>query len=176
MLRARAGLLVVLVAVLGTASTPGGLGHFSLTARVNAARVVLPALDYDGSTATVPVGDDYAYSVDLHATNVRLVASKRLAAFAVAGGLGWDRYAGDSRIQFREPGLPGAGPIRTAELELKNSRVMGFVNAGFDLSVVRLLGEVGYQGGRDQNLSTTFEDFDTEKGKLLAGLGLRFGF
>ena len=44
------------------------------------------------------------------------------------------------------------------------------------LSVVRLTGELGYQGGKDQKLSTDFEDFDTTKGKLFAGLGLRVGF
>ena len=32
-----------------------------------------------------------------------------------------------------------------------------------NLSVVRLAGEIGYQGGKDQQLSTDFEDFDTTK-------------
>jgi hypothetical protein len=42
--------------------------------------------------------------------------------------------------------------------------------------MLRLTGEVGYQTGKDQNLSTSFEDFDTTKGKFFAGLGLRLGF
>jgi hypothetical protein len=54
--------------------------------------------------------------------------------------------------------------------------VLGFLNAGISLSVVRLTGEIGYQGGRNQELSTDFADFDTTKGKFFAGLGLRMGF
>jgi hypothetical protein len=38
-----------------------------------------------------------------------------------------------------------------------------------------MIGEVGYQGGRDHNLSKAFEDFDTEKDRFFGGLGLRFG-
>jgi hypothetical protein len=43
--------------VLGTANSLGGFGHFYVSARVNATRVVLPDLNYDGSTTTVGAGD-----------------------------------------------------------------------------------------------------------------------
>ena len=39
--------------VIGTAKALGGLGHFSITARVNATKVKLPDLNYDGSSSTV---------------------------------------------------------------------------------------------------------------------------
>jgi hypothetical protein len=39
-----------------------------------------------------------------------------------------------------------------------------------------LVGEAGYQSGRDQELSTDFKDFDTRSGKFFAGLGLRVTF
>jgi hypothetical protein len=258
--------------VLGSGSTLGGLGHFSLTARANAVKLVLPELAYDGSADTVPVGDelwapaplvegaigiyggmpggllsidllgsaqllptdqidnlqvdssarsigsialglgygvrvgvlrekgplpgisvswmrrdipeiaygdvdggdDYGYAVDLHATNLRLVASKRLVILDLAAGLGWDRYTGDATIQFSHPitGLPQP-PIA---VELKNTRTMAFANAGLNMGVVKLTGEAGFQGGKDQELSTDFENFDTTKGKFFAGLGLRVGF
>jgi hypothetical protein len=61
-------------------------------------------------------------------------------------------------------------------VELNNSRILSFVNAGVSMSMVRLTGEVGYQGGKDQHLSTDFEDFDTTAGKFFAGLGLRVSF
>lgn len=122
----------------------------------------------------VPAGDRYSYGVDLHATNLRLVASKRLLLFDLAGGFGWDKYTGDAVIRFRDP-ITGI-PQPAVPVELDNSRVLTFVNAGMSLSVVRLTGEVGYQGGRDQHLSTEFEDFDTTMGKFFAGLGLRVGF
>lgn len=122
----------------------------------------------------VSTGDRYSYAVDLHATNLRLIASKRLLVFDLAAGLGWDKYTGDALIRFRDPltGTPQPG----VPVELESSRVLSFLNAGMSLSVVRLTGEIGYQGGKDQNLSTEFEDFDTTKGKFFAGLGLRVGF
>jgi hypothetical protein len=112
--------------------------------------------------------------VDLHATNLRLVASKKLLVFDLAGGLGWDKYTGDAVIRFRDPVSGITQPAVPVELE--NTRVLGFLNAGMSLSVMRLTAEVGYQGGKDQELTTEFEDFDTTKGKFFAGLGLRVGF
>lgn len=117
-------------------------------------------------------GDDYAYAVDLHATNLRAIASKRLAILSVAAGLGWDKYTGDATIAFRNPITDLAEP--PIEIEPNSSRAMAFLDAGLDLSVLKLVGEVGYQTGDDQDISTDFEDFDTEKGRWFAGFGLRF--
>jgi len=122
----------------------------------------------------VAAGDQYSYGVDLHATNLRLVASKQLLFLDMAAGLGWDKYTGDAHIQFRDP-ITGV-PQPDVPFKLNSSRAVGFLNAGMSLSVVRLTGEVGYQGGKDQKLSTDFQDFDTTKGKFFAGLGLRVGF
>ena len=130
----------------------------------------IPQISY----GDVSGGDRFSYDVDLHATNLRLVASKKLLVFDIAGGLGWDKYTGDAVIRFRDP-LSGLTepPV---PVELENTRVLGFLNAGVGLSVMRLTAEVGYQGGKDQELTTEFEDFDTTKGKFFAGLGLRVGF
>ena len=122
----------------------------------------------------VPAGDRYSYGVDLRATNLRLIASKRLMVFDLAAGLGWDKYTGDAVVRFRDPVTNLAQP--SVPVELESSRVLSFLNVGMSLSVVRLTGEVGYLGGKDQNLSTEFEEFDTTKGKFFAGLGLRVGF
>ena len=192
--------------VLGTANTLGGLGHFAVTARVNAVNVVFPDVGYDGSSTTVPsseklfapallpavsvslmrrdiprlsygdlaVGDQYRYAVNLHATNLRLVASKQLALLGVAGGLGWDKYTGDATIQFRDPATSTIEPA--IPLDLSQSRALAFVDLALDLSAVKLAGEAGYQFGKDQGISTDFEDFDDTSGKFFAGLGLRLSF
>jgi hypothetical protein len=130
----------------------------------------IPTITY----GDVAAGDRFSYGLDLHATNVRLVASKQVAILDLAAGMGWDKYTGDAVIQFRDPITSALQP--NVPVELNNSRVLGFVNAGLSMSMVRLTGEVGYQGGKDQELSTDFEDFDTTKGKFFAGLGLRVSF
>ncbi len=252
--------------VLGTASTLGGLGHFSLTARANAADVVLPDPGYDGTEGEVPSseelyapvpllegaagvfqglpsgilsvdvlgsaqllptnqidhlsvdsdarrigdvalgfgyglrvgvlrdegpfpavsvsamrrniprvtygdldgGDAFRYGVDLEATNLRLVASKQLASLQLAAGIGWDRYTGDADIELRD----GSADVH---VDLEEKRSLAFLNVGLDLAAVTLVGELGYQSGRDQELSTDFEEFDTKSGRVFAGLGLRLG-
>ena len=254
--------------VIGTANTLGGLGHFSLTARANAADVILPDPDYDGTAGDVPLseelyapvpllegaagiyqglpsgllsidflgsaqllptdqidnltvagdarrigdvalgfgyglrvgilrdegplpavsvsamrrnipqvaygdveqGDEFRYAVDLQATNLRLVASKQFAALQLAAGVGWDRYTGDAEIQLRD--RPDTG----LRMDLKESRTLAFLNAGLDLAALSVVGEAGYQSGRDQELTTDFEGLDTKSGKFFAGLGLRVDF
>jgi hypothetical protein len=254
--------------VIGTANTLGGLGRFTVTARANAADIVLPDPAYDGTPGEVPSreelyapvplvegaagiyqglpsgllsvdllasaqllptnqianlsvdkearrigdvalgfgygvrvgiirdvgplpavslsvmrrnipevaygdldqGDEFRYAVDLYATNLRLVASKQFAVLQLAGGFGWDRYTGDARIELSDQ--PGS----TLEVGLKESRTLAFLNAGLDLAAFSLIGEAGYQSGRDRELSTDFQDFDTTDGTFFAGLGLRVGF
>lgn len=255
--------------VIGTAGTLGGLGHFSLTARVNAARVQLPDLNYDGTTSSVPSGDNliapaplvegalglwkglgmgllsvdvlgsaqllptnqidnltvdagarhigsvalglgygarvgllkgnmllpdisvsvmrrdiprisygdlaqgdnFTYSVDLHATNLRAVASKKLLILNLAAGLGLDKYTGDAVIEFQDP--PQVGVMHTENVALSNTRYMGFADLSLDFPLVKLVGEIGYQLGKDQKLTTNFDNYDTTKGKLFGGVGLR---
>ena len=43
--------------LLGSGGALGGLGHFAVTVRVNATRLVLPDVNYDGSTPTVRATD-----------------------------------------------------------------------------------------------------------------------
>jgi hypothetical protein len=158
-----------------------GLGY---GARIGILREMgpLPAVSFSIMRRDIPritygdisAGDSYSYGVDLHATNLRLVASKQLLILGLAAGLGWDKYTGDAVIRFRDPIT--LTPQPDVPFELSSSRGLAFVNAGLNLSMLRLTGEVGYQTGKDQNLSTSFEDFDTTKGKFFAGLGLRLGF
>jgi hypothetical protein len=158
-----------------------GLGY---GARIGILREMgpLPAVSFSIMRRDIPritygdvnAGDAFSYGVDLHATNLRLVASKQLLILGVAAGLGWDKYTGDAVIRFRDP-ITGT-PQPPVPVELSSSRGLAFVNAGLNLSVLRLSGEVGYQTGKDQNLSTDFQDFDTTRGKFFAGLGLRLGF
>lgn len=259
--------------VIGTAASLGGFPHFAITARVNAVKVQLPDLNYDGTSNTVPLdkeivapaplveaglgiwkgmsggllsidalgsaqllpttqidnltvdpdarkigsialglgygarigilkgsfpipavsvsvmkrtipqiqyGDladpnqDYQYAVDLQATNLRLIASTRVVFINLAAGFGWDKYVGDATIAFRDP-LTNI-PQPPINIKMDQTRTMLFANAMLDFPVVKIAGEIGYQGGKDQNLSTDFQGFDEAKGRLFGGVGIRIGF
>jgi hypothetical protein len=143
----------------------------------------IPAVSVSVMKRTIPriqYGDlsnpnqDYQYAIDLQATNLRLVASTRLLFINFAAGLGWDKYVGDATIAFREP-LTGI-PQPPINLKLNQTRTMVFANTTLDFPVVKVAAEIGYQGGKDQNLATDFQGFDEKKGHIFGGVGLRIGF
>jgi hypothetical protein len=149
-----------------------GLVRESATApgvSVSIMRRNIPELRYGTGTGTTT----YSFATNLYATNLRATVSKHLSVLQLAAGLGWDRYTGDATIELRDPstGLV-APPIAMA---LASSRTLGFVDAGFDTRFVKLIGEAGYQLGKDENLQTTFEDFDPAAGRFFASVGLVVG-
>ena len=119
----------------------------------------------------VAAGDDVAADVRITSTNLRLTAGKTFSVFTVAGGLGWSRHAGDAVARY-DAGLAG---LRTISLDLSQSRMLYFLNDGLDLGLVKLVGEVGRQSGKDQNLETEFAGFDDAEGTTFYGVGLRVG-
>lgn len=116
-------------------------------------------------------GDDVAADVRITATTLRLTAGKRFSVLALAGGLGWSRYGGDATARY-DAGVAGAPAIG---LQLSQSRIVYFLNAGLDFGVVKLIGEAGRQAGRDQNLGTVFTGFDDAGGTTFYSVGLRVG-
>lgn len=136
---------------------------------VSVMRRSIPRVGF-GATAA---GDDIAADVNLHATNIRVVASKRWAVLTLAAGAGWSRYTGDAIASFR--GIP-SGVSQTVSLHLDQRRRVIFADAGLDLRFLRIVGEIGRQSGRDQQLVTNFQGFDDTKGTTFYSAALRFGF
>jgi hypothetical protein len=142
----------------------------------------LPALSLSVMRRSVPrvqygdltdPSDEFQYAIDLTATNYRLAASRRFAGFALAGGVGYDRYTGDAAVGVRAPGVPVVGNMT---IQLEASRWMLFANPSLEAGPVQVAGELGYQLPRDQTLATTFEGFDPSSGRLFGGLGVRVDF
>src|SRR2546428_130579 len=69
--------------VLGASDALGGFGHVYVTARVNATRVVLPDLNYDGSTTTVGAGDKLFFPSPVIETAVGVFGGTRTGLFAL---------------------------------------------------------------------------------------------
>jgi hypothetical protein len=138
---------------------------------VSAMRRDVPRITYGNVTSG---GDNYSYSVDLHATNLRAVAGYHLALFSVGAGLGWDKYTGSADISFVPQSAPLAQTIKNIDLD--NSRTMAFLQASADLPVLKIGLEAGYQFGKDQNLATSFQGNNPSDSRVFAGLGLRLAF
>jgi hypothetical protein len=121
----------------------------------------------------VAAGDIADFATDLSVTSVRVVAGWRFAVVDVAAGLGVDRYASTATIRYRDLGPP-LPTTRTATLDLRNRRQVAFLNAALSLGPAKLVGELGYQNGKDQGFTTNFSDFDPTAGHTFGGIGLRF--
>lgn len=255
--------------VLADFGSLGGLGHAKVTIRGNAARVILPSLSYDGTSATVPPGDsifvpipaveaaigliggkgrslgvdflgsatllptsavdnltvedgarsigsvalglgygvrvgvlddrgvtpgfsvsvmrrelprltygtlatdDYVYDVQVKTTSVRAEVGKSFSLVSVGAGVGYDWYRGDANVIFRNPVTTLPEP--PIAIDLNNNRGLIYGNAGLNLGPARLVAELGYQLGKDQQLTTDFQGFDTTKGKVFFSGGLQLG-
>lgn len=128
----------------------------------------LPTVTYGDVTA----GDQYRYSFDMKATNLRAVAGYHFSALSVGAGLGWDKFTGNSDVEF----TPTVGPTQLVSADLDQTRTSAFLNAGLALGGFNLMGELGWQMGKDQNLATTFEDNNPSDNRMWASAALRFAF
>ena len=84
---------------------------------------------------------------------------------------GWPPASAWTSTPRRGHSLPRSDHAHTPTgraVKLSNSRGLAFVNAGLNLSVLRLTVKLDIRR-KDQNLSTNFQDFDTTKGKFFAG-------
>lgn len=139
---------------------------------VSVMRRDIPRITYGDVTTG---GDNYSYSLDLHATNLRAVAGYHLAVFNVGAGIGWDKYTGTADIGF----VPNGGVLpaqNVSGIKLDNTRTMAFLTAALDLPVFKIGAEAGYQFGKDQTLSTTFAGNNPKDNRLFAGAGIRLAF
>lgn len=136
---------------------------------VSVMRRSIPTVGFGNLSA----GDDLAADLNLHATAVRVVASKRWAVLTLAGGAGWSKYTGDAVATFRDP---ATSLVQSISLHLDQSRSVIFADAGLDLHFMKIVGEIGHQSGKDQQLITNFQGFDDTKGTTFYSAELRFGF
>lgn len=134
---------------------------------VSAMRRSLPRLRY----GDVAQGDAFSFDSDLKATNVRVAASLQVVILDVAAGFGFDKYTSTGQLHFNNP----AGPD-SVTFDVDNSRQVLFANVGMNLALLKVVGELGYQTGKDQNLSRNYTDFDPKAGHVYGGLGVRFSF
>ena len=147
-------------------------GGFPIPAiSVSVMRRTLPRVRLGSLTA----GDNFEFDTDLRATNVRVMAGMRLLLVDVAAGFGFDKYSSTGHVRFYSD--PPLNTTRqTITLPVSNSRQVLFADAGLNLAAAKLVGEIGYQTGKDQRLTTNYADFDPKAGHIYGGVGFRISF
>ena len=125
----------------------------------------LPRLQYGDVTA----GDPMDFAMALDATNIRAVAGMQLLLFDVAAGLGIDHYTTTGRIRYQDI------TVQTVTVNPKNTRQVLFVDAGMNFIALKLVGELGWQSGKDQGFTrSSFGSFDPKAGHVFGSIGARF--
>ena len=140
----------------------------------------LPGVSVTGMRRSIPrlqygslgAGDDYSFSAAVTAGNLGAAIGQTFSALAVEVVLGQDWYEGDASVRFRDP-LGGATGV--VNVDLSTTRTLVFGNVGLDFGYIRVVGEAGYQFGKDQGITTVFQDFDPASGRFFAAAGLQFG-
>ena len=138
-------------------------------------RRTLPRIQYGILGPAFGTGDQFEFSMDLKADNYRAVASWKFVLLDLAAGLGIDHYSSSqTAVRFHDDPLNPAH-VRTVVINPANTREVVFADAGLSLAVIKLVGEIGFQTGKDQSFATTFSNFDPKAGHVFGGVGLRFG-
>ena len=136
----------------------------------------VPRLRYGTLGPSFGTGDQFEFTMDLAADSYRAVAGWKFVLVDLAAGIGVDRYESrDTNIRFHDdPTTPLH--VRTVVINPTNTRALVFVDGGLSLAMVKLVGEVGLQAGKDQGYFTQFSGFDPKAAHVFGGLGVRFGF
>src|SRR6266581_2113868 len=135
----------------------------------------LPRLRYGTLGPTFGSGDQFEFTMDLDADSYRAVAGWKLVLVDLAAGIGVDRYKSENtNIRFHDGSTLTS--VRTVVINPTNTRALVFVNGGLSLAVLKLVGEIGLQAGKDQAFATQFSGFDPKAAHAFGGIGIRFGF
>jgi hypothetical protein len=136
---------------------------------VSVMRRNLPRIGY----GDVKASDRYEFISDLHSTEYRATIGKRVGPLDLGAGGGWTDYRAAAEIVFLNPVTDVQEP--TINLDLKDSRRVLFLNGGLAAGVFYLIGEAGWQRGKDLQLVTTFTGNDPQATRFFASIGLRVG-
>lgn len=106
--------------------------------------------------------------------SLRGTVSRRFFAIAVAGGLGYDRYSGDTTWGVRAEAA--SEPVATFSVDdFVNSRYTLFANVSYTKLIWHLVAEAGWQSGasRISELADSDLRMDPGDGRFFGGLAIR---
>lgn len=135
-------------------------------------RRTLPRIRYGQLGSTFSSDSAFMFDTDLRATNIRLVAGMHILLLDVAAGVGFDQYTSTAHVSYYN----SLATTKTDTIKLDNKRSILFVDAGMNFLLVKLVGELGYQTGKDQKLTTNYQGFDPKAGHVFGGIGIRVSF
>lgn len=112
----------------------------------------------------------------LNTTAWRLTASKNFILFNLAAGVGQDSYDQSATITatVNQGGFSGSSTVPGTSQTLKRTNY--FLDAGLDLPLIKLVGELGQVSGGTVNTYNSFQGGRADRSQTYFSAGIRFGF
>lgn len=112
----------------------------------------------------------------VNTTAWRLTASKNFILFNLAAGVGQDSYDQSATITatVNQGGFTGSSTVPGTSQTLKRTNY--FLDAGLDLPLIKLVGEVGQVSGGTVNTYNSFQGGRADRSQTYFSAGIRLGF
>jgi hypothetical protein len=106
----------------------------------------------------------------------RIVASKNLLAFGIAGGIGQDRYNEEATVQGTVKSSGVSRPSEEIVLSQNLTRTNYFVDLSANFPLLKLVGELGQVTGGTVDTYNEFESGRADKSRTYGSVGFRIAF
>jgi hypothetical protein len=106
----------------------------------------------------------------------RIVASKNLVMFGLAGGIGQDKYDDEANVQGTVQTQLGPQTSDVVALSQKLTRTNYFVDVSANFPVFKVVGEVGQVSGGTVDTYNEFETGRADKSRTYGSVGFRIAF
>jgi hypothetical protein len=122
------------------------------------------------------------FNANVKTTAWRLVASKSLIAFSIAGGVGRDKYDQSADIEgvvhTSVAGIPvtGRASVPASATEQSLTRTNYFLDLSLNLPLFKLVGEVGAASGGTVNTYNSFSGGRADRSQVYGSAGIRLAW
>ena len=120
-------------------------------------------------------GDNFAYEMVVKSTSMRVMAGWHVLFFDIGGGLGRDKFSGESRIFFNNPDPLNPG-VEVVPIPFDVTRSTVFADVGMNLLFLKIGAEIGKQMNNDLTTTAQFQGFDVKKGFTYVSANVRLQF
>ena len=132
----------------------------------------LPTTTISGSSPDVGVA---VRDAKVKTSAWRVVASKNLLTFGIAGGIGQDKYDDEANVQGTVKTVITSAS-QTVFMKQDLTRTNYFVDLSLNFPVFKLVGEVGQVNGGTVNTFNEFETGAADKSRTYGSVGFRLAF
>lgn len=133
----------------------------------------LPTTSITGTSSDIDV---FITDTKIKTSAYRLVASKSLLLFGIAGGIGQDKYDESANVKATVKTSLGSQTSDVVPLAQNLTRTNYFLDLSLNMPVFKIIGEVGQVTGGTVDTYNEFTTGRADKSRIYGSVGFRIGF